>query len=411
MNKKGRSPLMASLEKRVRGKTTRWRVAWTHDGRRHRKDFSTRPLAKAFLENLSEHRQRMPADVPVVATPAEKPEVFSASVAAFLTACEVGRDGNAPLEPLTIKEYRRRLRDHVVPAVGADTPVVSLDRGALLTVRDKLMREGLARASAKKHLDLTKAVLRHALDRGVLKIDPTARLTIRPDRRADKAQREAMAIHSKDEIGAILTAAHTLRHMSGRHASTGAYWARYEVMVHLLVFAGLRMSELRGLPVAAFDPEAATLRVYQRADLDGNIGRPKSAHGFRTIHLPPGVVALVSAWVQAGGLSDGLMFGTRGGGPIEHSNLSQRMWRRVQVEAGVRILNPHSTRHFYASYLIDQGVPLKVLQESLGHHDPMFTLKVYGHLFKDADAIAVREEMAERMENALTGAGEEEDED
>ena len=39
----------------------------------------------------------------------------------------------------------------------------------------------------------------------------------------------------------------------------------------------------------------------------------------------------------------------------------------------------------------------------------MFTLKVYGHLFKDADAIAVREEMAERMESALLDGGEDED--
>ena len=40
----------------------------------------------------------------------------------------------------------------------------------------------------------------------------------------------------------------------------------------------------------------------------------------------------------------------------------------------------HALRHFYASTLLAQGVPVKELAEYLGHSDPGFTLQTYTHL-------------------------------
>ncbi len=373
---------MASIEKRVDRGT--YRVSWTQDGVRHRKDFPTRKEAKAFAESLSEHRKRLPAGD----APKPKQETFSGAVDAFLRACEIGRDGNAALEGLTVNEYRRRLERHVVPLVGASTPVAAIDRAKMLEIREGLLRTGLVRGSSKKHLHLTKAVLQYAIARGVIAIDPTLRMTIKADKRAEQAKREAVAIHTKDEMTKIIAAAPQLG-------------PRYHVMVNLLVFAGLRMSELRGLPVSAFDQGSGTIRITQRADMEGNIGSPKSVYAFRTIRLPERVASLVGTWVEKRNGHD-LMFGTTGGRPIEHSNLSDRMWKRVQQKAGVRILNPHAARHFFASFLLDQGVRLDVLREALGHHDPMFTMRIYGHLFKDAGDMAERDRMASAMNTALT---------
>jgi integrase len=41
---------------------------------------------------------------------------------------------------------------------------------------------------------------------------------------------------------------------------------------------------------------------------------------------------------------------------------------------------PHQLRHYYASVMLSDGGSVRGLAEYLGHHDPAFTLRVYGHL-------------------------------
>ena len=41
---------------------------------------------------------------------------------------------------------------------------------------------------------------------------------------------------------------------------------------------------------------------------------------------------------------------------------------------------PHQLRHFFASVMLADGLGINELAEYLGHHDPAFTLRVYGHM-------------------------------
>jgi integrase len=43
----------------------------------------------------------------------------------------------------------------------------------------------------------------------------------------------------------------------------------------------------------------------------------------------------------------------------------------------------HDLRHTFATAAIAEGVDVKTIQESLGHHDPGFTLRVYGHAHEE----------------------------
>jgi integrase len=60
--------------------------------------------------------------------------------------------------------------------------------------------------------------------------------------------------------------------------------------------------------------------------------------------------------------------------------------------------SPHELRHSAASLLIAQGVPLKLVSETLGHSSVRITGDVYGHLFDDAGSVA-----ATAMSSALWG--------
>ena len=48
----------------------------------------------------------------------------------------------------------------------------------------------------------------------------------------------------------------------------------------------------------------------------------------------------------------------------------------------------HTLRHTHATYLLDRGVPVRVVQERLGHADIATTLRIYGHILPGSDTTA-----------------------
>lgn len=57
----------------------------------------------------------------------------------------------------------------------------------------------------------------------------------------------------------------------------------------------------------------------------------------------------------------------------------QHRWKKIRAQAGMPDLRLHDLRHSYASYLVNNGVSLYVVQELLGHSQPRTTQR-YAHL-------------------------------
>lgn len=371
-------------------RSERYRVTFFDGSQRVRKDFPTKRQANKFIETigLSQIRGALPQ-----ARPVDKSPTFKEVTVRYIAACARGRDGGSPLEPVTISGYEERLKNHVLPVLG-DRKIASITAQDIRKFRDGLLASGAARVSCRKGLFLVKAIFKFAVSEDIIPATPAADIAIRADRRSEATKSKAVEIYSKEEVSAILRAGRDLA------ATAGRGWIRSNVMLHIMIYTGMRMSELRGMPADAFSFATNTIKVYQRADRDGRIGAPKSKYGYRTIHIPPAVGSMLNGWLA--GRKTGLAFPTRSGQAIDLANLTVRMWGMAIKEAGVRYLNPHSARHFFASMMIDGGMRLKALQDTLGHHDPMFTMKVYGHLFQDAEDIALRDSMAARMAQTLT---------
>ena len=165
------------------------------------------------------------------------------------------------------------------------------------------------------------------------------------------------------------------------------------------IFTGLRASELRGLRWDDVDLKRGEVHVRQRADRYGQIGRPKSDAGERTIPLPPMVATALREHRLASPRSElGLVFPNIRGG-IEHRNSIVKCgFHPAQIAAGVvdqhggaKYKGLHSLRHFYASWCINRRVdgglelPLKLVSERLGHSTVQLTADTYGHLFPRGD--------------------------
>jgi integrase len=161
----------------------------------------------------------------------------------------------------------------------------------------------------------------------------------------------------------------------------------------------LRASELRGLRWDDVDLRQARLYVRQRADRYKKIGKPKSESGERTVPLPPMVVNTLREWKLKCPKSEyGIVFPTGAGGIEYHSNIVHRGLGPTQIAAGIvtkdskpKYPGLHSLRHFYASWCINRikdgglELPLKMVQERLGHSTLALTADVYGHLFPSGD--------------------------
>ena len=73
-----------------------------------------------------------------------------------------------------------------------------------------------------------------------------------------------------------------------------------------------------------------------------------------------------------------LVFCEPDGAALGHSTMQHALWRAARL-AGLRRIGWHTLRHSFASHLVMRGVPLKVVQELMGHATVQMTMR-YSHL-------------------------------
>jgi integrase len=67
------------------------------------------------------------------------------------------------------------------------------------------------------------------------------------------------------------------------------------------------------------------------------------------------------------------------GMPLSANNIGQRDYAAMIKAAGVRTITFHGLRHTAATMMLQEGIPLKVVAERLGHKKPTITLDIYAH--------------------------------
>ena len=83
-----------------------------------------------------------------------------------------------------------------------------------------------------------------------------------------------------------------------------------------------------------------------------------------------------------------LVFVTRGGKPLNGTNVTQELKRHLE-SAGVRRIRFHDLRHGAATYLLEAGVPLKEVSDLLGHQQISTTADIYAHTLPEARRAAM----------------------
>lgn len=151
-----------------------------------------------------------------------------------------------------------------------------------------------------------------------------------------------------------------VRALMGACSSAAPTAVRNRALIAVLWRSGLRISEALALKPSDVDAERNTIRVAE--------GKGKK---HRVVACDDEALALVSRWIEVrrGRGVDGrrTLFCTLKGGAVS-SRYVRTMLRRLARKAKVeRRIHPHAFRHTFASELVEEGQPLSVVQQALGH--------------------------------------------
>ena len=174
---------------------------------------------------------------------------------------------------------------------------------------------------------------------------------------------------------------------------------KLELGVILGAFYGLRRGEVVGLKWEAIDFEANTITIEHTvcmATIDGKrviveADTTKSKSSYRTLPLVPTFRAkLLAVWEEQQYYKKlcGKSYNKKQGVYIYVDQLGNRIkpdyltreFPKFMVEHEFRRMRFHDLRHSCASLLLACGVPLKQIQEWLGHSDFAITANTYAHL-------------------------------
>ena len=140
---------------------------------------------------------------------------------------------------------------------------------------------------------------------------------------------------------------------------------------------GLRAGELAGLKLADIDGDRMTVN---RSVWHGKAQTPKTDNAMRSLAISPQLVSLL--WEQIArqkAKGHEYLFTSSTGTPWDLDAYRQRKMRPLLKSIGVKPAGFHGFRHFSVSLMDALRVPLKTIQERLGHAlTGSFTLDVYG---------------------------------
>jgi integrase len=294
------------------------------------------------------------------------------------------------LRPRVYNSYRQIVSGHLTPALG-HVQLAKLTPDAVQVYMNRKLASGLRPNTVRNH----HAVLRRALtqaERWGLVPRNVARLVTPP-----RAPREEVRPLTPEQARIYIRA------IEGN---------RLEALFQLALCLGMRQGELLGLSWRSLDLEQRTLRIersLQRYDSAYHLDEVKTDRSRRVVGLPEVLVNVLRTHrsrqlaerMRAGpawrGTDWELVFTSESGEPLDGQTV-RRTFKRTLKAVGLPPQRFHDLRHAAASFMLAQGVPLRVAQEVLGHSTITVTADLYSHL-----AEAQTRDATERVGSLLWG--------
>jgi integrase len=349
---------MASVHVQKNRTGNTYRVSWRHDGRQRTLTFAD-PVRAQWFKTLQETHG---TDAALQVLETEEIGYGMPAVAEWLNTYI---DGLTGVQPATVNRYRAYASQDINPAFG-NLPLTAVTES---TVRRWVQQlSGSGKTIANKHGFLS-AAFKEAVKSGLVSANP--------------CQQTRLPRTGRDEMVCLLPDEFRLLHDCIPHE-------RWQNLATWLVTTGMRFSEATALTLAEVDVQEKTCRIRRAWKYSGNyrpeLGPPKTRKSVRTINLPREALAVIdlsaSSWLFTNGA----------GNPVRSQEFYNRGWKPGLQRAAAAGLSKkprvHDLRHTCASWMMQAGVPLPVIQQHLGHENISTTIDTYGHIDRRSAQVA-----------------------
>lgn len=276
---------------------------------------------------------------------------------------------------LTTEDYRYKLDHWILPVFGHQR-LEAITSAQISQWLQELSRSGASNATINGVRRVLGAVMRSAVSDGVISKNPVANTPVyRRDRRHTVNVQEPWTL---EEARAALAAVKN---------------TPSELFGTLLLYFGLRKSEVIGLKWSDFDFEAPTFtirRSIREAPITDREGLrrhklveddPKTASSRRTLKIsrPVGDALMRHREVQqASGYFDprGWVFTSSSGG-LQSPSSAQRRLQRILAKHGIRHIRIHDIRHTSIILALGEGTPIEAVSQGAGHSRLDTTKSIY----------------------------------
>jgi len=293
------------------------------------------------------------------------------------------------VRPSTYISYEQQVRVHIAPGLG-HTQLEKLSPQHIQTYINDRLKADLSPKTVKYHLSILRMALGQALRWNL--VSRNVAMLVDPPR-IEKYEIQPI---TPEQARVFLLA------IQGH---------RMEALFTVALSLGLRRGEALGLRWQDIDFGGRTLRInasLQRIQGKLVLCEPKTKTSRRVLNMPESLVAKLrehrtrqleekllagSNWVESG-----LVFTSAIGTPVDPRHVKRHLDPLLK-KAELPHYRVHDLRHFCASLLLAQGVPLKVVSEILGHSQISITADLYIHVLP-----SMRKEAIDLMDSILAGA-------
>jgi integrase len=280
---------------------------------------------------------------------------FSAAAELMLRELEeLGR------KPATLDNYRSILRVYLLPRFG-EASVDQVATREIEMLAAEMVRDGKAAQTRAHVLKLLSQVFNFAQHSGWCARNPCE--AVRWPRVRETADiRYLGRAELKDMLAAV-------------DVTAKPFGSTDRAIFLTAAMTGLRQGELLALRWRDVDWTARRIRV-RRNYVRGHWGSPKSRSGERSVPLSSQVVKELKRHLGCTRFTsdDDLVFAhPRTSRVLDHGSLGRRFKAALRA-GGVRQIRFHDLRHTFGTRMAAAGVPMRALQEWMGHRDFRTTL-------------------------------------
>jgi integrase len=296
-------------------------------------------------------------------------DVWAGIVTSFEAGIPPSSNVDVP-KPSTMRNSEINWRLRVGPSFGP-LKVAEIRRSHVEEFILQMRSDGLSDATCSNTMTVLRTVIRVAMAKEMITVDPTAGVVIQRSDTEEKTAREPDEI---DQRLALLTG-----------------WKHTLFIV--LADTGLRVGEALALEWSSVDFGSNEIIVRSNWDpKTKNFLTPKTKKGWRSVPMTKRVSEELKSYMKTRKPPvEGLVFQCVGtvGRPREYNNIvasTNKCW----ADAGLDRMTPHDFRHSFITHLVRACPDLRAAADIAGHKDIAFMIERYVHSNPGSRADAIK---------------------